>query len=384
MAIRKTNSLLSLGNNYINDSPQPSSISYIWNFGSLLALCLIIQIATGIFLAMHYNSSAMLAFDSVEHIMRDLNYGWLIRYGHANGAGLFFIMVYCHIGRGLYYGSYKQPRQLAWSIGVIIFILMIITGFLGYVLVWGAMSFWGATVITNLVSAVPWIGDSIVQFIWGGFGVGAPTLSRFFSLHYLFPFILAALALAHLIALHKDGSSNPLGVSSNMDKLSMHPYFTFKDLVTIFIFLFVYGYFVFFSPNTLGHPDNYIPANPLVTPISIVPEFYLLPFYAILRSVPDKLAGVVLMLAALLILLFLFILDRSIVRGAPFRILSQFLFFVFICNFIGLGHIGELHIEIPFVALGQFCTVYYFGHFLVILPLVSSLENVLFELNQDN
>lgn len=384
MAIRKTNSLLSLGNNYINDSPQPSSLNYVWNFGSLLALCLVIQIATGVFLAMHYNSSTMLAFSSVEHIMRDLNYGWLIRYGHANGAGLFFVMVYCHIGRGLYYGSYAKPRQLAWSIGVIIFILMIITGFLGYVLVWGSMSFWGATVITNLVSAVPWVGDSIVQFIWGGFGVGAPTLSRFFSLHYLFPFILAALALAHLIALHKDGSSNPLGISSNMDKLSMHPYFTFKDLVTIFIFLFVYGYFVFFSPNTLGHPDNYTPANPLVTPISIVPEFYLLPFYAILRSVPDKLLGVILMLAALLVLLLLPILDRSLVRGAPFRIITQFLFFVFICNFIGLGHLGELHIEQPFIGLGQFCTFYYFAHFFIIIPFVSSLENVLFELNQEN
>ena len=292
MKLLKTHPFLSLVNSYVIDSPSPSNISYLWNYGSLLGVVLVIQIATGVTLAMHYVPHVDLAFISVEHIMRDVNYGWMIRYFHANGAAFFFIFIYIHMAKGLYYGSYKAPRVMLWSIGVIIFLLLIITGFLGYVLPYGQMSFWGATVITNLMSAIPWIGNDFVEFLWGGFSVGNPTLNRFFSLHYLLPFILAALVIMHLIALHEHGSNNPLGITSNVDRIRFHPYYTFKDLVGLFVFFFLFAYFVFFNPNFFGESDNYIPANPLVTPISIVPEFYLLPFYAILRSIPHKLLGV--------------------------------------------------------------------------------------------
>ena len=384
MALRKKNAFLALANSYLIDSPQPSTISYWWNIGSLLGLCLVIQLGTGIFLAMHYSSNLELAFISVEHIMRDVSSGWALRYCHANGAAFFFILIYAHMARGLYYGSYKSPRVALWVIGVIIFLLLIITGFLGYVLPMGQMSLWGATVITNLMSAIPYIGMDLVEFIWGGSSVGNPTLQRFFALHYLLPFVLAALVIMHLIALHEHGSSNPLGITGNIDRLPFSPYFVFKDLITVFVFLTVYSSFVFFSPNSLGHPDNYIPANPMVTPASIVPEFYLLPFYAILRAIPSKLGGVVAMVAAILILMILPISDRSIVRGNAFKVLSKILYGLFICIFLLLGLLGSQHIEVPYVALGQFATVFYFSYFIILLPCITMLENILFYISQQN
>lgn len=380
MAFRKTNPYVSLLNSYMIDSPQPSSINYWWNLGSLLGLCLVIQIASGIFLAMHYSSNIELAFNSVEHIMRDVNAGWLIRYIHANGASFFFICLYLHIGKALYYGSYKSPRIILWSVGVIIFVLTMATAFMGYCLVYGQMSHWGATVITNLLSAIPFIGNDIVPFIWGGFSVSNPTIQRFFALHYLLPFILAALVVMHLIALHVHGSSNPIGITGNLDRIPMHSYFIFKDLVTVFVFIIVFSLFVFFSPNTLGHPDNYIPGNPMVTPPSIVPEWYLLPFYAILRSIPDKLGGVIAMFAAILILLILPITDRSIIRGNTFKVLSKFSFYLFVFNFLLLGNLGQLHVEVPFIELGQFATAYYFSYYIIIVPAISFLENILFHI----
>jgi ubiquinol-cytochrome c reductase cytochrome b subunit len=380
MRLLKSHSLLSLFNSYVVDSPQPANISYMWNFGSLLATCLGIQIVTGIFLAMHYTPNVDLAFISVEHIMRDVNYGWLMRYLHANTASFFFVFVYLHIGRGLYYGSYKSPRVLPWSIGVIIFILMMATAFLGYVLPYGQMSLWGATVITNLLSAIPWIGTDFVQLVWGGFSVSNATLNRFFSLHYLLPFILAALALMHLISLHQHGSSNPLGITGNVDRLPMHPYFTFKDLVTIFLFFLVLSIFVFYYPNLLGHSDNYIPANPMQTPPSIVPEWYLLPYYAILRSIPNKLLGVLAMFGSLLILLAVPLLDTSRIRGSQFRPLMRFFFWVFIANFFILMWIGSQHPNSPFVEVGQVATALYFSWFIFILPVIGLIENTLMDL----
>jgi ubiquinol-cytochrome c reductase cytochrome b subunit len=357
MRLLKSNSLLGLVNSYVIDSPQPANLSYAWNFGSLLATCLGIQIVTGIILAMHYTPNVDLAFVSVEHIMRDVNYGWMIRYIHANVASFFFIFVYLHIGRGLYYGSYKSPRVLPWSIGVIILVLMMGTAFLGYVLPYGQMSLWGATVITNMLSAIPWIGQDFVQFVWGGFSVNNATLNRFFSLHYLLPFLLAALAIMHLMTLHTNGSSNPLGVSSNTDRLPMHPYFIFKDLVTILLFFLALAVIVFYLPNLLGHSDNYIPANPMQTPPSIVPEWYLLPYYAILRSIPNKLLGVVGMLGSLLILLAMPLLDTSRVRGSQFRPLMRFAFWVFVTDFFLLMYLGSQHAEEPYITIGAIATV---------------------------
>ena len=381
MRILKSHPLLKLVNSYIIDASQPSNISYLWNFGSLLALCLGIQIITGVFLAMHYNPSVLEAFNSVEHIMRDVNNGWLIRYLHSNTASAFFFLVYLHIGRGLYYGSYRAPRTLVWTLGTVIFILMIITAFLGYVLPYGQMSLWGATVITNLVSAVPWIGQDIVEFLWGGFSVNNATLNRFFALHFLLPFVLAALVLMHLIALHDSaGSGNPLGVSGTYDRIPFAPYFLFKDLVTIFIFIGVLSIFVFFMPNVLGDSDNYIMANPMQTPPAIVPEWYLLPFYAILRSIPNKLLGVIAMLSAILILLAMPFTDLSRSRGIQFRPLSKIAFYVFIGNFFILMQLGAKHVESPFIEFGQISTVLYFAHFLIIVPFVSLLENSLVEL----
>jgi ubiquinol-cytochrome c reductase cytochrome b subunit len=381
MRILKSHPLLRLVNSYIIDSPQPSNLSYLWNFGSLLAFCLGIQILTGIFLAMHYNPSVLEAFNSIEHIMRDVNNGWLIRYLHSNTASAFFFIVYLHIGKGLYYGSYRAPRTLVWTLGVVIFLIMIITGFLGYVLPYGQMSLWGATVITNLMSAIPWIGQDIVEFIWGGFSVNNATLNRFFSLHFLFPFILAALVLMHLIALHDSaGSGNPLGVSGNYDRLPFAPYFLFKDLVTIFLFIIILSIFVFFMPNVLGDSDNYIMANPMQTPPAIVPEWYLLPFYAILRSIPNKLLGVIAMLGAILILLAMPFTDLSRSRGIQFRPLSKIAFYIFIANFVILMQLGAKHVESPFIEFGQISTVLYFAHFLILVPVISLLENSLVEL----
>lgn len=384
MRLLKSHPILGLLNSYMVDSPQPANISYLWNFGSLLGMCLGIQILTGVFLAMHYTPNVDLAFISVEHIMRDVNYGWAVRYTHANTASFFFIFVYLHIARGLYYGSYRSPRVLPWSIGVIILVLMMATGFLGYVLPYGQMSLWGATVITNLLSAIPWIGQDFVQLVWGGFSVSNATLNRFFSLHYLLPFVLAALAAMHLLALHQHGSSNPLGISGNVDRLSFHPFFTFKDLVTIFLFLLTLSIFVFYMPNALGHSDNYIPANPMSTPASIVPEWYLLPYYAILRSIPNKLLGVIAMFASLLILLVMPIVDTSRIRGNQFRPLMKFFFWVFVANFFILMWIGSQHPNSPFVEVGQVATALYFAWFVVIVPVTGVIENTLMDLALEN
>jgi len=379
----KTNVLLRLLNSYVVDSPQPANISYLWNFGSLLGTCLIIQILTGVFLAMHYQPHVDFAFNSVEHIMRDVNAGWILRYTHANVASFFFIFVYAHIARGLYYSSYKSPRILVWSIGVLILILMMAIAFLGYVLPYGQMSLWGATVITNLLSAVPFFGQDLVELIWGGFSVSNATLNRFFSLHFLLPFLLAALVIAHLMALHTHGSNNPNGISSNGDRYAMHPYFTFKDLVTIFAFLLALSVIVFFYPNLLGHSDNYIPANPMSTPPSIVPEWYLLPFYAILRSIPNKLLGVIAMFGSLLILLILPLTDLSRIRGSQFRPAMKLGLWFFIVNFVILMWIGSQHPESPFVEVGQFATAFYFAWFLIIVPIIGMAENTLMDLATD-
>jgi len=382
MRILKSHPLLRLANSYIIDSPQPSNISYLWNFGSLLAFCLIIQIVTGVTLAMHYNPSVLEAFNSIEHIMRDVNNGWLIRYLHSNTASAFFFVVYLHMGRGLYYGSYRAPRTLVWTLGVVIFLIMIVTAFLGYVLPYGQMSLWGATVITNLMSAIPWIGQDIVEFLWGGFSVNNATLNRFFALHFVMPFVLAALALMHLIALHDSaGSGNPLGVSGNFDRLPFAPYFIFKDLITIFLFILGLSIFVFFMPNILGDSENYVVANPMQTPPAIVPEWYLLPFYAILRSIPNKLLGVIAMFAAIVILLVMPFTDLSRSRGIQFRPISKIAFYIFIVNFVILMQLGAKHVESPFIEFGQISTVLYFSHFVIIVPLISLIENTLVDLH---
>jgi ubiquinol-cytochrome c reductase cytochrome b subunit len=381
MRILKSHPLLKMVNSYVIDSPQPSNLSYLWNFGSLLAFCLIIQIVTGVTLGMHYTPTVLEAFDSVEHIMRDVNNGWLIRYLHSNTASAFFFIVYLHIGRGLYYGSYKAPRTIVWTIGTVIFLLMMATGFLGYVLPYGQMSLWGATVITNLMSAIPWVGQDIVEFLWGGFSVNNATLNRFFALHFVLPFVLAALALMHLIALHDSaGSGNPLGVSGNYDRLSFSPYFIFKDLITIFLFIIILSIFVFFMPNALGDSENYVMANPMQTPPAIVPEWYLLPFYAILRSIPNKLLGVIAMFSAILIILIMPYTDMSKIRGMAFRPYSKIAFYVFVANFLILAQLGAKHVESPFIEFGQLSTVLYFSHFLIIVPIITLIENSLIEL----
>ena len=376
MRILKNHPILKLLNSYVIDASQPSNLSYLWNFGSLLLVCLIIQIATGVTLAMHYNGNILEAFNSIEHIMRDVNNGWLIRYLHANTASAFFFIVYLHIGRGIYYGSYKSPRALVWVIGAFILIVMIGTGFLGYVLPYGQMSLWGATVITNLMSAIPWLGKEIVEFIWGGFSVNNATLNRFFSLHYLLPFILAVLVLLHLITLHdKAGSGNPLGIGNYLDRVTFSPYFVFKDFITIFILIFVLCGFVCFAPNILGDSENYVMANPMQTPPAIVPEWYLLPFYAILRSIPNKLLGVIAMFSALLIPLSMIFLDINKIRGFQFRPLSKISFYYFVAIFIGLLVLGAKHVESPYIELGQLFTFSYFSYFLIVIPCISYIEN---------
>jgi ubiquinol-cytochrome c reductase cytochrome b subunit len=376
MRILKRHPILKLLNSYLIDASQPSNISYLWNFGSLLALCLGIQIITGVLLAMHYNANVLEAFNSVEHIMRDVKNGWLIRYFHANTASAFFFLVYLHIGRGLYYGSYKKPRALVWIIGTVIFIVMMATGFLGYVLPYGQMSLWGATVITNLMSAIPWVGQDIVEFIWGGFSVNNATLNRFFSLHYLLPFILAVLVLLHLISLHdKAGSGNPLGIGNYVDRITFSPYYIFKDLITIFIFIFILSGLVCFAPNVLGDSENYVMANPMQTPPAIVPEWYLLPFYAILRSIPNKLLGVIAMFAAILIIISMIFLDTNKIRGFQYRPISKVTFYIFVAIFIGLMILGAKHVESPYIELGQTFTLLYFLYFLLVTPLISYIEN---------
>ena len=371
--------LLNIMNAHVIDYPTPINLSYFWSFGFLSAFCLGIQLLTGIFLAMHYSPHVDLAFFSVEHIMRDVNNGWLIRYLHANGASMFFIVVYTHLFRGLFYGSYLKPREYLWCSGIIIFLLMMGTAFMGYVLPWGQMSFWGATVITNLVSAIPLIGNSIVEWLWGGFSVDNATLNRFFSIHYLLPFIISGLAIVHIALLHQYGSNNPVGVEAHGDKISFFPYYYTKDLFSALIFLFIFSLFIFFGPNVLGHPDNYIQANAMVTPAHIVPEWYFLPFYAILRSIPDKLGGVVAMVGAILILLTLPFTSTTEVRSPSFKPFYRVLFWLVFSNFLILGWIGQKLVETPYIEIGQIATVFYFLSFSVFIPLIGVLEkNLIF------
>jgi len=371
------NYLVSILDKHVIHYPTPINLNYAWSFGSLAGISLVIQILSGIFLAMHYTPHIDLAFSSVEHIMRDVKNGWFIRYVHANGASMFFIVVYCHIFRGLYYGSYMHPRQLLWCSGVVIFILMMATAFMGYVLPWGQMSFWGATVITSLITAVPLVGKSIVEWLWGGFTINNATLNRFYSLHFLLPFVIAGLSLVHLALLHKDGSNNPLGIDSAVDKVPFYPYFVLKDLYALSIYFLVFGSLVYFYPNLLGHPDNYIPADPLHTPAHIVPEWYFLPFYAILRSIPNKLGGVLAMFGSLLILFLIPFINTSEVRSTTFRPLFKIFYWLLVADFLILGWVGQKPVTDQYVFTGQVATVFYFAFFLVLLPSIGVIEKVL-------
>ncbi len=356
--------------------PTPRNLNYWWTFGGILSLMLAIQIVTGIVLAMHYTPHVDHAFVSVETIMRDVNYGWLLRYLHANGASMFFLAAYIHMFRGMYYGSYKDPREVLWILGVILLFLMIATGFMGYVLPWGQMSFWAAKVITNLFGAIPVVGDSIVTWLWGGYSVGNPTLNRFYSLHYLLPFVIAGVVILHVWALHEVGQNNPTGVEPKSDKetVPFTPYATVKDSFLMVVFLILLAWFVFYLPNYLGHADNYIPANPLVTPAHIVPEWYYLPFYAILRAIPSKLGGVIALGASIVILAFLPWLDTSRVRSAAYRPLYRQFFWIFVLVCIGLGWLGAKPAEGGYVIAARFLTAWYFLHFLVILPILGLIE----------
>ena len=359
--------------------PTPRNFNYFWNFGAIATVMLVLMIATGVVLATNYTPHVTLAFDSVERIMRDVPSGWLIRYLHMTGASFFFIAVYIHIFRGLYYGSYKAPRELLWILGVVILLLMMATAFMGYVLPWGQMSFWGATVITNLFSAIPVVGDSIVSWLWGGFAIDNPTLNRFYALHYLLPFIIVAVVALHVVALHVHGSNNPLGidVKGPQDTVPFHPYYTMKDGFGVMLFMIVYAAFVFFMPDMLGDPANYIPANPLVTPTHIVPEWYFLPFYAILRAVPDKLGGVVAMFGSIAVLFVLPWLDTSRVRSCTFRPIYKWFVFVLVIDLFVLGWCGANPPEGFFVPLARVATLYYFFHFLILLPVLGKIEQPL-------
>ena len=371
--------LISGVESFLYKHPYPKNLSYAWNLGSIAGIALLVQIISGLFLAMHYDPNTANAFNSVEHIMRDVRYGWLIRYIHAVGASMFFVAVFTHIARGLYYGSYKSPREILWWLGIIIFLLMMATAFMGYVLPWGQMSFWGATVITNLFSAFPIVGEAIVTWLWGGFSVDNPTLNRFFALHFLMPFLIFAVVALHIIALMRSGSTNPTGVEikTKKDAISFHPYFTIKDIVGFIAFFLVFGYFLFFYPNALGHPDNYIPANPMVTPAHIVPEWYFLPFYAILRAVPDKLGGVLMMFGAIFVLFLLPWLDRSKVRSGGYRPTFQKFYWLFILNFALLGWLGKSPAEGWYVWASRLSTFYYYAYFLLILPQLPKFEKTL-------
>ena len=361
------------------DFPTPRNLNYLWTFGGILFLCLIAQIVTGVVLAMHYQPSDVAAFDAIEHIRRNVNYGWMIRNFHAVGASMFFIAVYIHIFRGLYYGSYKAPREILWILGVVILLLMMATAFMGYVLPWGQMSFWGATVITNLFSAIPVVGESTVTWLWGGFAVDNPTLNRFFALHYLLPFIIVAVVALHVVALHIHGSNNPTGIDPKgpQDTVPFHPYYTMKDGFGVVVFLIVFAAFVFFAPDYMGHPDNYIPADPLVTPAHIVPEWYFLPFYAILRAIPDKLGGVLAMFGAIAVLFILPWLDTSRVRSCTFRPIYKWFMLLLVVDVIVLGFCGANPPEGFWVPLSQLATLYYFAHFLVLLPILGKIERPL-------
>ena len=371
--------LLSLAS-HLTDYPTPKNLNYWWTFGGILTFCLIIQIVTGITLAMHYIAHADLAFESVEHIMRDVNYGWLIRYIHSNGASMFFLAVYIHIFRSLFYGSYKSPREIIWIIGIMIYLLMMASAFMGYVLPWGQMSFWGATVITNIFSAIPFFGEGIVQWLWGGYSVGNPTLTRFFTLHYLIPFLILGLVVLHIWALHVPGNNNPIGIDikkPSKDTVPFHPYIVIKDGFALLMFMIVFAFFVFYSPNILGHADNYIEANPMVTPAHIVPEWYLLPFYAILRSIPDKLMGVVAMLSAILILAALPWLDTSKIRSAVFRPIYKQFYWILVVDVLILGYVGAMPAEGLYLLVARVATGYYFIHFLMILPILGLKEKTM-------
>jgi len=368
--------ILSLAH-HLQAYPTPKNLNYWWTFGGILTFCLITQIVTGLVLAMHYVAHVDHAFESIEHIMRNVNYGWLIRYVHANGASMFFLAVYIHIFRSLYYGSYKSPREVIWIIGLLIYILMMATAFMGYVLPWGQMSFWGATVITNLFTAIPFVGESITTWLWGGYAVDNPTLNRFYSLHYLLSFLIFGLVILHIWALHVPGNNNPIGIDvkkNSNETMPFHPYMVMKDIFALLLFITVFLWFVFFAPNVLGHPDNYIEANPLVTPSHIVPEWYLLPFYAILRAIPSKLGGVIFMFAAIFILMLLPWLDTSKVRSAIFRPIYKKLFWVLVFTVILLGYLGAKPPEGIYLILSRLGTAYYFIHFLILLPILGRYE----------
>jgi ubiquinol-cytochrome c reductase cytochrome b subunit len=359
--------------------PVPRNFNLLWNFGALASVMMIVMIVTGVFLAMNYQPNAALAFGSVQHIMRDVNYGWLVRYAHSVGSSMFFIVVFIHTFRGIYYGSHKKPRELLWILGMATLLLMMTTAFLGYVLPWGQMSYWGATVITNMVGAIPVLGDSVVTWLWGGFGVDSPTLTRFYSLHYLLPFVLVGVVFLHIVAVHISGSNNPLGIDTKgpQDTVPFHPYMTVKDAFVLCLFMAIFAFFVFYAPLFFSDPNNLIPANPLLTPSDIEPEWYFLPFYAILRAVPNKLGGVILMFASMAVLFALPWLDTAKVRSATFRPVYRKLFFVWLVSILVLGAVGAHRPEGVWAEIGRVATIYYFAHLLVILPMLGKVERTL-------